>query len=432
MSRVIKFFNTIKNNWKKSVVGAAALAYGVSYANRSYQANLLMTAYCKEAVKYGDEIIPPTRAPRHITIILNPVARKRKAKKLFEKYCEPLFHLAGIAVTILQTEKESQARQLIENLNTSTDGILVAGGDGTLLDVVTGLMRKCNGSTFCAQQIPIGILPLGEANRIADSIFGSKYDELPHIRQMIDASMAAVRGNTKSIDVVKVEPLEQDEDNLIKPIYALSSIELGAWRDADSRRNKYWYWGSLRRYVTYVFNGFKNDLNWNCNATIRYTDPCPGCSKCYQQYQSSGQSDVRWWHVFIPKKITFAQSNQVDYSKVKNDDCDKFKETHVATTELSLVTNNLNNSQSGPPAVKLQVGPEYINYFEFVTEGWRRIKGENKVIKNTFEAKEIEFLPDSSEDSNKKENYFSIDNEEFELRPMKIKLIPNAVKIFCP
>lgn len=127
---------------------------------------------------------------------------------MFEKYCEPLFHLAGIAVTILQTEKESQARQLIENLNTSTDGILVAGGDGTLLDVVTGLMRKCNGSTFCAQQIPIGILPLGEANRIADSIFGSKYDELPHIRQMIDASMAAVRGNTKSIDVVKVEPLE--------------------------------------------------------------------------------------------------------------------------------------------------------------------------------------------------------------------------------
>lgn len=117
------------------------------------------------------------------------------------------------------------------------------------------------------------------------------------------------------------------------------------------------------RYVTYVFNGFKNDLNWNCNATIRYTDPCPGCSKCYQQYQSSGQSDVRWWHVFIPKKITFAQSNQVDYSKVKNDDCDKFKETHVATTELSLVTNNLNNSQSGPPAVKLQVGKLLVNIY---------------------------------------------------------------------
>lgn len=37
MSRVIKFFTTIRNNWKKSLVGAAALSYGASYANDTYQ-----------------------------------------------------------------------------------------------------------------------------------------------------------------------------------------------------------------------------------------------------------------------------------------------------------------------------------------------------------------------------------------------------------
>lgn len=132
----------------------------------------------------------------------------RKAKKLFEKYCEPLLHLAGIAVTIIQTEQENQARSLIENLNFHTDAILVAGGDGTLLDVVTGLMRKCNGSIFCAKQTPVGILPLGEVNRLCDSIFNRQYDNLPHIHEMIDATMAVVHGNTKSIDIMKIEPIE--------------------------------------------------------------------------------------------------------------------------------------------------------------------------------------------------------------------------------
>lgn len=133
----------------------------------------------------------------------------RSSKKLFEKYCEPLLHLAGIAVTIIQTEQEGQARTLIENLNTPTDAILVAGGDGTLLDVVTGLMRKYNDNLSHAKQCPIGILPLGETNRLADSFFYNLSGEnLPHIREMADATMAAIRGATKFIDVVKIDPLE--------------------------------------------------------------------------------------------------------------------------------------------------------------------------------------------------------------------------------
>ncbi|XP_074103368.1 acylglycerol kinase-like protein Mulk [Cotesia typhae] len=431
MSRVIKFFTTIRNNWKKSLIGAAALSYGASYANYTYQTHLLMREYCEQVVKYGDQILPLSQKPRHITVILNPVAKKRKAKKLFEKYCEPLLHLAGIAVTIIQTEQENQARSLIENLNFHTDAILVAGGDGTLLDVVTGLMRKCNGSIFCAKQTPVGILPLGEVNRLCDSIFSRQYDSLPHIHEMIDATMAVVHGNTKSVDIMKIEPIEQNEEDPIKPIYALGVIQLGAWRDAHSRKEKYWYWGGLRRYVTYIFNGFKKDVMWNCNATIRYSDPCIGCSKCYQPDKSPAQLDVRWWHVFIPKKVTYAQSNEIDYSKVKNDNCDTFKETSITTTELSLTTLNTDKLKPGVPAVKLQIGPEHISFFDFVAEGWNRIKGLNNVIQQTLEIKDIEFLPEFTEDS-EKEQYFSIDNEEFELKPMKISLIPNAVKIFCP
>ncbi|KAK0170948.1 hypothetical protein PV328_008724 [Microctonus aethiopoides] len=434
MSRIVKFAKIIRNNWKKSVVGTAALSYGILYGVEYYQTNLLMRVYCKEAVKFGDEPLSPTRKPRHITVILNPVAKKRSSKKLFEKYCEPLLHLAGIAVTIIQTEQEGQARSLIENLNTPTDAILVAGGDGTLLDVVTGLMRKYDDNLSNAKQCPIGILPLGETNRLADSFFYNLSGEnLPHIREMADATMAAIRGATKFIDVVKIDPLERDPENPIKPIYAVGMVEWGPWRDAHARKEKYWYWGTLRRYMTYVFNGYKKDVNWDCSGTIKYSDPCSGCSHCYENLSNqNSSSDKRWWQVFIPKKRVYAH-DEIDYSRIKNDKCGQYNEIPVTTTELSLITRNVKNLlEKSPPSMKLFIGPESISYTDYVAEGWKREKGERKLIQKTLDVKDIELLPNTTNESNAKQHYFSIDNEEFEMKPIKIKLLPNAVKIFCP
>ncbi|XP_063975455.1 acylglycerol kinase, mitochondrial isoform X2 [Diachasmimorpha longicaudata] len=430
MARIVNFFKTIRNNWKKSLFGAAVVSYGASYGLDVYQTNLLMRAYCKEAAKYGEEPLPATRNPRHITVILNPIAKKRKAKKLFEKYCEPLLHLAGIAVTIVQTEQEGHARSLIENMNTPTDAILVAGGDGTLLDVVTGLLRKYEGNKGYAKQCPIGILPLGETNRIADAMFLGGYEDHLLIHEMADATMAAVRGGTRMTDVLKVEPLNNDPENPIRPIYAVGAVEWGAWRDAHARKDKYWYWGTLRRYMTYIFNGMKKDVNWEINGTLRYSEPCSGCSTCYDDNQTPESTEKRWWHVFIPRRTAYAQT-EIDYRSVKNDKCGQYNEIPISATELSLITSNVKNPvKEGPPSVKLHLGPEYVSYTDFVAEGWRRIKGEKTLINKTVEAKDIELLPNTADDSNDKQQYFSIDNEEFEMKPVKIKLLSNAVKMF--
>lgn len=37
MARIVAFAKTIRNNWKKSVFGAAALTYGSNYAHEKYQ-----------------------------------------------------------------------------------------------------------------------------------------------------------------------------------------------------------------------------------------------------------------------------------------------------------------------------------------------------------------------------------------------------------
>lgn len=95
----------------------------------------------------------------------------RKANNLFEKNVAPILHLAGIEITIvkvgiasypqlesssaigvsssvttwlnilLQTDYEGQAKKLME-LMEQTDMLIVAGGGGTLQEVITGLLRR--------------------------------------------------------------------------------------------------------------------------------------------------------------------------------------------------------------------------------------------------------------------------------------------------
>lgn len=114
----------------------------------------LMRQYCEKAAYYGHQPIPVNVDPKTITVILNPSANKRKATKDFEKYCAPILYLAGICVDIVQTESEGHARTLMENLG-NTDAIVVAGGDGTLSEVVTGLLRRTDIDRN--NLVPIGI-----------------------------------------------------------------------------------------------------------------------------------------------------------------------------------------------------------------------------------------------------------------------------------
>ena len=77
----------------------------------------------------------------HVTVILNPAADKARARTKFENYCEPLLHLAGIKVSTIRTEGQGQAKDILAVMEKS-DAVLVAGGDGTLMETVTGLLRQ--------------------------------------------------------------------------------------------------------------------------------------------------------------------------------------------------------------------------------------------------------------------------------------------------
>ncbi|KAF5277852.1 hypothetical protein FQA39_LY06004 [Lamprigera yunnana] len=417
MAFVIKFVKGVRNHWKKSSFAAIALAYGANYAKEYYDIQELMKNYCKEAVAYGKAPIALHEAPRRVTIILNPNANKRKAIKEYEKYCAPILNLAGVYVDVMQTNSEGHAKTLVDSL-ADTDAVIVAGGDGTLSEVITGLMRR---SETDKVYLPIGVLPLGKTNTIGKSLFpGGSY--LQNVRTLADASLAIVKEKTKPMDVMKIEVLE-DENLKGKTVYAVSSIEWGPYRNARVKKDKYWYFGPLRKYATYLFNGL-NNLSSNCKAHLLYTLPCEGCINCVMVPKVT--ETARWYHKFLPHR---KQKPQENVPKTKNELCEQIFQTDVSTSDFAVATTNTVHNFDQLPQLTINLGPSSVDYFNFVSQGWLSENGGKRNINNTIQARQIEIVP--NDDIIKNAQCFSIDNEEFEVKPIKIMLLPKAVSMFC-
>lgn len=92
---------------------------------------------------------------------------------------------------------------------------------------------------------------------------------------------------------------------------------------------------------------------------MKYTNPCDGCSHCYQNSSLNNfkTTNKRWWHAFVPKKQTTL--NEIDYSNVINEECGTYHELPISTTELHIESSNVDQSQimdKSPPSLKVKMG----------------------------------------------------------------------------
>ena len=77
-----------------------------------------------------------------ILLIFNPRAAHGKAKKHLPKILQ-LLENKSIKSTVLETKFPHHASELVKNADFSPfDGIISAGGDGTLFDVINGYFQK--------------------------------------------------------------------------------------------------------------------------------------------------------------------------------------------------------------------------------------------------------------------------------------------------
>jgi len=93
---------------------------------------------------------------------------------------------AGYELTVYPTKGYQDATQKIRNLPEGYDLVVCSGGDGTLDEVITGMMQREN-------KIPIGYIPAGTCNDFARSL------EIP--TNMEKAAEIAVKGKKFAFDV---------------------------------------------------------------------------------------------------------------------------------------------------------------------------------------------------------------------------------------
>lgn len=94
-----------------------------------------------------------------LLLIFNPNAANGRAVKMLPKL-QTAFQQAGLEVDVLQTEARGHGRDLVARADLSGyDGLVAAGGDGTLFEVVNGYFKNP-----AAGSIPVGVLPTGTGN----------------------------------------------------------------------------------------------------------------------------------------------------------------------------------------------------------------------------------------------------------------------------
>ena len=118
-------------------------------------------------------------------MILNPKAGKSRAKTSLYVWVETLSR-AGYAVDVVMTQKAGHATEATVSMASSHDMIVVAGGDGTLNEVVTGLQRS-------GIDVPVGYIPTGSTNDFASTLSLSK-DPSVAVRDI-------VKGVVRTIDI---------------------------------------------------------------------------------------------------------------------------------------------------------------------------------------------------------------------------------------
>lgn len=116
----------------------------------------------------------------------------------------------------------------------------------------------------------------------------------------------------------------------------------------------------------------------------------------------------------------------IDYSKINNEQCKLKENREIITADLLLSTMNTSEEYKGPSKLELKLGPQSVDYFDFVSQGFQSLKGK-RIVNETIEAREIELTPKNNE----KEMWYSIDRENFEVKPVKITLLPQIIRMFC-
>ena len=156
-----------------------------------------------------------------ILVIYNPIAGRGRVKKHWPEVQQGLID-AGIEFDVTATSAPLDAVKLAEKATTKYSTVIAVGGDGTVHEVVNGLLRASSEG----ETITLGVVPLGNGDDFAKmvppqtKIGGKAFDWRIAIEKI-------AKGQTKMFDIGRMssDQLLSDRDN--KPQYFMNGMDIG-------------------------------------------------------------------------------------------------------------------------------------------------------------------------------------------------------------
>jgi len=128
---------------------------------------------------------------KKVYLIYNPLSGNKRSQSILDKIL-PIFEKGHIETQIIETQYAGHARELANTLPfDGFDGLCVVGGDGTMHEIVNGLLKRAD-----KMKIPIGLIPGGTGNSFMHDV------------DALDPELAALRiltGRLRNVDIAQVE-----------------------------------------------------------------------------------------------------------------------------------------------------------------------------------------------------------------------------------
>jgi len=174
--------------------------------------------------------------PRHLQVLINPQGGRHQAIQVFQSI-RGILADAHCQVSILETQGGEGTIQAVRDFDLSTiDGFVVVGGDGTVYELINGLMTHADVETAIAK--PIGVIPAGTGNGLGKTILERSQETY----DPVNAAFIIAKGQYQPINLGVVQ---QDG----KKYYSILSIAWALISDIDIKSNKlrfFKFLGSLR------------------------------------------------------------------------------------------------------------------------------------------------------------------------------------------
>ena len=170
-------------------------------------------------------------------IIINPNSGIKKSVNIFNSIISPELNKRGHTFEFQITNHQYHAKKIVQEINLKNkDAILVLGGDGTMHEVINGMLCRADNI-----KLPIGNLPTGSGNSLLYDL--GKYDVPTTLNNILEHKI-------KKVDVLKVSTSK-------KIIYSINLVGWGMGNDIGLLAEKLRWIGPMRYNVASIIEIFR-------------------------------------------------------------------------------------------------------------------------------------------------------------------------------